>query len=110
MPGRLPCSTCRWLPGLLSAAPAERYAHLTASMLLLHADFLDGPLDTNIDRLRYAGEACMCVAARRPARPQRVVGGCMEAFVGRRGKGGLAGKPCATVCKGAWDGAGQGRQ
>jgi hypothetical protein len=35
---------------------AERYAHLTASMLLLHADFLDGPLDTNIDRLRYAGE------------------------------------------------------
>lgn len=36
---------------------AERYAHLTASMLLLHADFSDGPLDTNIDRLRYAG-AC----------------------------------------------------
>lgn len=35
---------------------AERYAHLTASVLLLHADFLDGPLDTNIDRLRYAGE------------------------------------------------------
>lgn len=33
---------------------AERYAHLTASVLLLHADFLDGPLDTNIDRLRYA--------------------------------------------------------
>ncbi|PRW32567.1 vacuolar sorting-associated 52 A isoform A [Chlorella sorokiniana] len=32
----------------------ERYAHLTASMLLLHADFLDGPLDTNIERLRYA--------------------------------------------------------
>ena len=24
-------------------------------MLLLHADFLDGPLDTNIERLRYAG-------------------------------------------------------
>ncbi|KAL4421397.1 hypothetical protein ABPG75_010688 [Micractinium tetrahymenae] len=33
---------------------AERYAHLTASVLLLHADFLDGPLDTNIERLRYA--------------------------------------------------------
>lgn len=33
---------------------AERYAHFTASMLLLHADFSDGPLDTNIDRLRYA--------------------------------------------------------
>lgn len=46
----------------LPAAPphglpaAERYAHLTASMLLLHADFLDGPLDTNIERLRYAGQ------------------------------------------------------
>ncbi len=43
----------RLLPTLLPLA--ERYAHLTASMLLLHADFLDGPLDTNIERLRYAG-------------------------------------------------------
>ena len=36
-------------------ALTERYAHLTASVLLLHADFMDGPLDSNIDRLRYAG-------------------------------------------------------
>lgn len=44
----LPCLVGR-------AARAERYTHLTASVLLLHADFLDGPLDTNIERLRYAG-------------------------------------------------------
>ena len=66
-----------------SACTAERYAHLTASMLLLHADFLDGPLDTNIDRLRYAGEAkknakgpglaCVCVPAAK--------GGCAPAPV-----------------------------
>jgi hypothetical protein len=43
---------------------AERYAHLTASMLLLHADFLDGPLDTNIDRLRYAGGDCVWLCCR----------------------------------------------
>ncbi|GAB4822229.1 hypothetical protein N2152v2_009275 [Parachlorella kessleri] len=48
----------------LPAAPAdnsprlqlltERYAHFTASVLLLHADFIDGPLEANIERLRYS--------------------------------------------------------
>lgn len=32
----------------------ERYTALTASVLSLHADILDGPLETNIERMRYA--------------------------------------------------------
>ena len=33
---------------------ARRYAALTAAELSLHADFIDGPLSTTIDRTRYA--------------------------------------------------------
>jgi vacuolar protein sorting-associated protein 52 len=33
---------------------AERYAALTSAILSLHAEFLDGPLSSNIERMRYA--------------------------------------------------------
>ena len=41
-------------PHLLPLPPAERYAALTSSVLALHADPQDGPLESNLERMRYA--------------------------------------------------------
>jgi hypothetical protein len=55
---------------------AERYAHLTSSILLLHADFLDGPLEPNIERLRYSGTHRYAWSLPCHSVPLRVAGAC----------------------------------